>query len=145
MRFRARQSQRAQMHHQTSSLVAKNWRRTPYHEDIPEGEEHLPIQVATTPTISIRGGGTDPPTTRNSVDIVSASATRTMREVAFEDERPYHFHSNSNIRITSSALLPMEDPSQLATPAKIELFRRRHTYYYAEMIANLVSCQIINC
>ena len=97
---RARQSQRAQMHRQTSSLMAKNWRRTPYYEDIPEGEEHLPIPVATTPTISIRGGGSDPPTTRNSVDVVKASATWTRREVAFEDNETNGSTGNEDLPVS---------------------------------------------
>ena len=41
---RVRQSQRAQIHCQTSVQVAKNgWCRTLYYEDIPKGEEHLPL------------------------------------------------------------------------------------------------------
>ena len=55
---RTRQSQRAQIHRQTAiQVIRKGWRRSPYHDDVPAGEEHLPIRVANNPTISIRGGG----------------------------------------------------------------------------------------
>ena len=47
---------------------------------------HLPIRVPTAPIISIRGGGTDPRATQNSVDIlVKATTTWTRRDVVNHD------------------------------------------------------------